>query len=94
MSYPSPTIMPDRDSMVKVLQNSTKFKAFFNGFGFAPVARLEMTKTIMAIVEIHQEAYIFADGLVLRIRRDEFNAITFANADQGMPFPPQTNPCM
>lgn len=33
-SYPPPIVALDPDTLVKILQNSTKFKAFFDGFGF------------------------------------------------------------
>lgn len=86
-SYPSPTITPDPYFSVKILENSAKFRTFFDGFGFTPAARLEMTKAIMDIAEVHQEACMSMEGSVPQTIRDESNSVTFIDADRRVPFP-------
>ncbi|KAI8535077.1 hypothetical protein RHMOL_Rhmol10G0147100 [Rhododendron molle] len=48
---PTPTVTPDPNNSVRMLQNSMKFRVFFDGFGFTPAARLEITKAIVNITE-------------------------------------------
>lgn len=80
-------VTPDPYASAKGLQNSTKFRALFDGFGFTPIARLEITKAIIGIVEIHHESCMSAEGSILRTIRDESNSITFSDADQRIPYP-------
>lgn len=63
-SSPNPAVMPDPNASVKTLQNSTKFRSLFDGFVFTPAARLEMTKAIIKIAEVHQEACMSIEGSV------------------------------
>lgn len=86
-SCPSPMVNSDPDSSVKTLLGSAKFRAFFDGFGFTPAARLEMTKAIINIVEVHHEACMSAKRSVPRTIREDSNAITFTEADMRIPFP-------
>lgn len=85
-SYPNPAVIPDPNSSVRTLQNSAKFRTFFDGFGFTPTTRLEMTKAIMNITEVHQKACMPVEGSVLQTIRDESNLITFTDADRQVPF--------
>lgn len=85
-SYPNPAVMPDPNSLVRTLQNSAKFRTFFDDFGFTPTMTLEMTNAIMNIVEVHQNACMSVEGSVPQTIRDESNSITFTDADKRVPF--------
>lgn len=83
----APAVTPDPNASVKTLQNSTKLCAFFDGFGFTPAARLEITKAIINITEVHQESCMSAEGSIPRAIRDESNSITFSDVDRRVPYP-------
>lgn len=83
----APAVTPDPNASAKALQNSTKFQAFFDGFGFTPAARLEITKAIIDIAEVHHESCMSAEGSVPRTIRDESNSVTFFDADRRVPYP-------
>ncbi|KAI8555548.1 hypothetical protein RHMOL_Rhmol05G0180800 [Rhododendron molle] len=83
----TPKVAPDPNSLVKMLQNSVKFRAFFDGFGFTPAARLEITKAIVSIAKVHQESCMSAEGSVPQTIRDESNSVTFSDADRKVPYP-------
>ncbi|KAI8536024.1 hypothetical protein RHMOL_Rhmol10G0223100 [Rhododendron molle] len=62
----APMVMPDLNASAKALQNNTKFRAFFDGFGFTPAVRLEITKATISIVEVHHKSCMFAKGSILQ----------------------------
>jgi hypothetical protein len=81
--YDTPAVAPpDSESGVKILQNSTKFKHFYDGMGFTPNARFLMTKAIMAIAQEGHEACAAEGGSLPRTIKDELGAITFSEADR------------
>lgn len=87
VSYEQPRVEPDPDATIKILQGSAKFRTFFDGMGFTPAARFDITKSIIDIARAHQQACMAAEGSVPRTIRDESNLVTFSESDRRVKFP-------
>jgi hypothetical protein len=86
--YDTPMVAtPDPESGVKILQNSTKFKQFYDGMGFTPDTRFRMTKAILAIAQEGHEACAAQGGSLPRTIKDESNAISFSDSDRRITHP-------
>lgn len=86
-SYDQPTVEVNEEERHQILSKSHKFKTFFDGLGFTPNVRVEMTRAILALANKSQEACVVEGGSVARTIREDSNAISFSDADRRVPFP-------
>ncbi|KAH7847621.1 hypothetical protein Vadar_028272 [Vaccinium darrowii] len=86
-SYDQPAMEVNEEDRHKILSKSHKFRTFFDGLGFSPNARVQMTKAILEIASEGQEACVVEGGSVARTIREDSNTITFSDTDRRVPFP-------
>ena len=85
-SYDQPTVEVSEEERHKILSCSHKFKTFYDGLGFSPSSRVQMTKAILGIANQSQEACVVEGGSVARTIREDSNTIAFSDADKKVPF--------
>ena len=78
---------PTEDTYAQALQKSVKFGTFFSQLRLSQAARLEATKALIKIFEVHRDEVAEAKEYVARRIQEAYGAITFSEADRAYPFP-------
>lgn len=74
------------DANAKALQNSVKFRAFFDHLGLSQAARLEATKALINIFEVHHDEVAEAKEYVPRHIQEAY--LYFFRGRQSIPISP------